>query len=233
MGNHGIQQNGQPRQWATTGGCPYTMKNMNKNRQYIRLRGYDYSQSGAYFVTICTQNKKCFFGGITNEKMLLNDSGRMINMIWNEVPINYPGVNIDEFQIMPNHVHGIIVLVGATPRGCPEMTDRIDMDQPQIAKQPQKFDKGQPRGHKGQPRGVAPTAGLSLPDVVHRFKSLTTARYRHGVKQKQWPPFPGKLWQRNYYEHIVRNENELNDIRKYIINNPKKWDLDRENPNAR
>ena len=153
---------------------------MNKNRQSVRLRKYNYSQAGAYFVTICTQNKKCFFGGITNEKMILNDAGQMINMIWNELPINYPGINIDEFQIMPNHVHGIIILVGATPRGCPdtgpgacpEMTDHIDMGQPQITGQPREF-------NKGQPRGVAPTAaGLSLPDIVHRFKSLTTARYR-------------------------------------------------------
>ncbi|MEA2085300.1 MAG: transposase [Thermodesulfobacteriota bacterium] len=216
---------------------------MNKNRQSIRLRKYDYSQAGAYFVTICTQNKKCFFGGITNEKMILNDAGRMINMIWDELPINYPGVNVDEFQIMPNHVHGIIILVGAGPCACPEMTDRIDMDQSQITGQPREINNGQPREinngqpqeiNNGQPQGVAPTAaGLSLSDVVHRFKSLTTARYRHGVKQNQWPPFPGKLWQRNYYEHIVRDENELNDIRRYIMANPRKWDLDRENPNAR
>ena len=196
-------------------------KNMNKNRQSIRLRKYDYSQSGAYFVTICTQNKKCFFGNLVNDKMILNDAGRMINIIWNELPINYPGVNIDEFQIMPNHVHGIIV---------------IDNGQPRVFdnEQPRNSTNGQARGFDdGQPRGVAPTAGLSLPDVVHRFKSLTTARYRHGVKQKQWPPFPGKLWQSNYYEHIVRNENELNDIRRYIMDNPRKWDLDQENPNAR
>jgi REP element-mobilizing transposase RayT len=207
LGNHGG--------WATTGGCPYAgnEKNMNKNRQSIRLRGYDYSQSGAYFVTICTQNKKCFFGNMLNDEMVLNDAGQMINMIWNELPINYPGINIDKFQIMPNHVHGIII---------------IDKGQPRDST------KGQPRGDKGQPRGVAPTAsGLSLPDVVHRFKSLTTARYIRGVKQKQWPSFPGKLWQRNYYEHIVRDENELNDIRKYIMENPRKWDLDRENPNIR
>jgi REP-associated tyrosine transposase len=196
---------------------------MNKNRQSIRLRGYDYSQSGAYFVTICTQNKKCFFGNMVNDKMVLNDAGQMVNIIWNELPINYQGVNIDEFQIMPNHVHGIIVLDNGQARG-PAPTNG----------QPRGCDNGQPQKFdKGQPRGVAPTAGLSLPDVVHRFKSLTTARYRHGVKQKQWPPFPGKLWQRNYYEHIVRDENELNDIRRYIMDNPKKWDLDRENPNAR
>ncbi len=193
----------------------------DKNRKSIRLRGYDYSQAGAYFVTICTQNRECLFGNIINEKMVLNDAGQMVKMIWDELPINYPGINIDEFQIMPNHIHGIIILVGAgpractdaTPRGCPKTTDHINI---------------------GQARGPTPTAaGLSLPDIVHRFKSLTTARYRHGVKQKQWPPFPGKLWQRNYYEHIVRDDNELNKIRKYIMDNPKKWDLDRENPNAR
>ncbi|MGB9499976.1 MAG: transposase [Dissulfuribacterales bacterium] len=197
--------------------CPYTMKNMNKKRQSIRLRKYDYSQAGAYFVTICTQNRECFFGNMVNEEMVLNDSGKMVKMIWDELPFNYPGVNIDEFQIMPNHVHGIIILDNGQAQG-PAPTN------------------GQPRNStNGQPRGVAPTAaaGLSLPDVVHRFKSLTTARYIHGVKQKQWPPFPGKLWQRNYYEHIVRDENELNKIRKYIMDNPKKWDLDRENPNAR
>ena len=80
----------------------------------------------------------------------------------------------------------------------------------------------------GQPQGVAPT--LSLPDVVHRLKTLTTKRYSDGVKQHDWPPFPGKLWQRNYYEHIIRNENELNRIREYVVNNPLQWELDRENP---
>jgi REP element-mobilizing transposase RayT len=68
---------------------------------------------------------------------------------------------------------------------------------------------------------------------MQAFKSITTNEYIAGVKQKQWPPFPGKLWQGNYYEHIVRDENELNDIRRYIMDNPRKWDLDRENPNAR
>jgi REP element-mobilizing transposase RayT len=71
---------------------------------------------------------------------------------------------------------------------------------------------------------------LSLPDIVHRFKTMTTKRYTDGVKQFGWPPYPGKLWQRNYYEHIIRNENELNRIREYIQKNPLKWEFDRENP---
>ena len=171
---------------------------MNKNRQSIRLRGYDYSQSGAYFVTICTQNKKCFFGNMVNDEMVLNDAGRMLESVWSELPERFPHVKLDEFVIMPNHFHGIVV-----------------------------FRRGE---HKIRPYGTLPD---TLGRIMQAFKSTTTNKYIAGVKQKQWPLFPGKLWQRNYYEHVVRDENELNDIRKYIMDNPKKWDLDRENPNAR
>jgi REP element-mobilizing transposase RayT len=130
----------------------------------------------------------------------------MVESIWNEIPQFYPGVEVDAFTVMPNHLHGIIILgVGAGPRACPA-------DRPQ----------------KGQPQGVAPT--LSLPEFAHRFKLLTTTKYIKGVSQNNWPPFPGKLWQRNYYEHVIRNENELNLIREYIQVNPLKWFYDRENP---
>ena len=112
---------------------------------------------------------------------------------------------------MPNHIHGIIVIVavGATPRGCPDVS--------------------------GQAQGPAPTGDmgntgtLSLGDMVHRFKTMTTKRYAEGVKQSGWPSFPGKLWQRNYWEHIVRNEMELNRIREYIHTNPNQWKSDRLN----
>lgn len=73
---------------------------------------------------------------------------------------------------------------------------------------------------------------MSLPDVVHRFKSLTVAKYRRGILQDSWPAFPGRLWQRNYYERVIRDEEELNRIREYIIDNPLHWDDDPENPNA-
>ena len=171
------------------------------HRRSIRLKGYDYSQTGAFFVSICTHNRQCLFGEIMDGKMVWNDAGQMVLAVWDEMPGNYPGVETDEFVIMPNHIHGIVGLVGAGPRACPD---------------------------NGQPQGVAPT--LSLPDVVHRFKTMTTKRYTDGVKQSGWPPYPGKLWQRNYYEHIIRNENELNRIREYIISNPMKWESDRENP---
>ncbi len=185
---------------------------MKRNRRSIRLKGYDYSQSGAYFLTICSQNRECLFGDIINGEMIPNEAGRMVKMVWNEIPSCYPSINVDAFVVMPNHIHGIIFIVGAGPRACPDSgQSRAD---------------GQPQN--GQPQGVAPT--LSLPDVVHRFKTMTTKRYTDGVKQNGWPRFEGKLWRRNYYEHIIRDERELNRIREYIVNNPAQWDMDRENP---
>jgi len=175
-------------------------------RRSIRLRGYAYSQAGAYFVTICVHNRKRLFGETADGKMVLNDAGRMVQTIWDEIPNNYNGIETNEFIVMPDHIHGIIVIVGAAPCGTPDSGN----------------------GAKGQPRGVDPT--LSLPDVVHRYKTMTTKRYVDGVKQHGWPPFPRKLWQRNYYEHVIRNEGELNRIREYIINNPSKGEFDRENP---
>jgi len=173
-------------------------------RRSIRLPGYDYSNAGAYFVTVCVQGQKCLLGEIIHEEMRLNDPGKMVKSVWDEIPQHYSSVDVDAFTVMPNHIHGIIILgVGAGPRACPE-----DI--------------------KGQPRGVAPT--LSLPDVVHRFKSYTTAQYHKGVFQIHWPPFQGRLWQRNYYEQVIRNEDELEKIREYIVYNPSKWATDRENP---
>ena len=190
-----------------------------KTRHSIRLQGYDYSQSGAYFVTICTQNRACLFGDIAGGKMKLNDAGRMAESVWNEIPKYYAGIDIDACQIMPNHIHGIVVIVGAGPCACPDTGQPRNMGQSR--------NMGQPRNN-GQPRGVAPT--MSLSDVVHRFKTMTTKRYIDGVIQHGWPRFNGKLWQRNYWEHIIRNGNELNRIRQYIINNPVKWESDQNYP---
>ena len=182
-------------------------------RRSIRLQGFDYAQTGTYFVTVCTQNRECLFGEVVNGVMMLNDAGEMVRSVWDELSRHYPGINVDGFVVMPNHIHGIVVLntVGAGPRACP--------------------DDGRACHDDGQPQGVAPT--MSLPDVVHRFKSLTTTRYRHGIDRQGWRPFPGRLWQRNYYEHIIRDEAELNRIRRYIIDNPVQWETDRENPICR
>jgi len=182
------------------------------HRKSIRLPGYEYTQAGAYFVTVCTQNRECMFGDVAEGQIALADPGRMVESAWRDLPEHYPGVALDEFVVMPNHLHGIIILVGAGPRACPQGSGR-----------PQGVDGG-----PGQPQGVAPT--LSLPDVVHRFKSLTTARYRREVRDSGWQPFAGRLWQRNYYEHVIRDEDELDRVRQYIAENPLRWDEDPENP---
>ena len=153
-------------------------------------------------MTVCTQNRECMFGDVVEGQIALADPGRMVESLWRDLPEHYPGVALDEFVVMPNHLHGIIILVGAGPRACPD----------------------KPR----QPQGVAPT--LSLPDVVHRFKSLTTARYRREVRECGWQPFADRLWQRNYYEHVIRDEDELDSVRQYIAENPLRWDQDPENP---
>ena len=136
-------------------------------------------------------------------------------MVWNELPVHYANVVTDAFMVMPNHVHGIIVLtdgtVGAAPRGRPCVPVSRD--------RPDKF---------GQEQGPAPT--MSLPDVVHRFKTMTTKRYTDGVKKSKWPPFDKRLWQRGYYEHVIWRTDKMNRIREYVLNNPIRWEFDRENP---
>ncbi|MCI5131710.1 MAG: transposase [Candidatus Electrothrix sp. EH2] len=145
----------------------------------------------------------------------------MVQKIWDEIPDHYPGVDIDAFTVMPNHIHGIVVLinpvVGADPCVRPDCRVR-----PYIPPSRQ--------NHQGQARGPAPTKSLSLPNVVQRYKSLTTDEYIRGVKQNGWQPFPGKLWQRNYWEHIIRNETELHRIREYTRNNPACWQEDALHP---
>jgi len=191
------------------------------HRRSIRLKGYDYRQAGAYFVTICTQDRAFLFGQVVHDEMQLNDAGKMVYDVWNDLPAFYPGVQTDAFIVMPNHIHGIIILVGADPRVCPNADPRVcpNADPRACPGQPQKL---------GEPQEVAPMLGL--PDVVHRFKTMTTKRYADGVKRLGWKPFRGRLWQRNYYEHIIRNEESLNRIREYILTNPMRWELDRKNP---
>jgi len=180
------------------------------HRRSIRLKSYDYSQEGAYYVTVVAQNRACLFGDVVNAEMILNDVGQMMQAQWEALPQRFPNVELDEFIVMPNHFHGIIVI-----------TDNIHAGTVPRA-----------RSVSGQPQGIAPTEhDPILGEIVGAWKSIVTDEYIRGVRQLHWQPFDRKLLQRNYWEHIVRDEQELNRIREYIINNPANWDSDENNPN--
>jgi len=181
---------------------------MQPKRKSQRKKDYDYSQPGYYAVTLCTQGRSCLFGTINDDDMQLNDAGRMISETWHEIPDHYPCIELDVMQIMPNHLHGIIVVreVGTDPCVCPN-----------------------PGTENGQTRGSVPTGCLSLSDVIKQFKTLTTRRYIEGVNNHGWYALSGKLWQRSYHDRIIRNETELNKFRTYICNNPREWYADENN----
>jgi putative transposase len=182
------------------------------HRRSIRLKGYDYSRPGAYFITLCTQDRFCLFGEVVDGEMRLNDPGRLVRTEWEMLPRRFPNVELDAFVVMPNHLHGIIVIIDANRVGAglvPAQNDRATLED-------------------GATTRVAPTVG----DIIGVFKSRITVEYTRGVKTSGWPPFRGNLWQRNYYEHIIRSEESLNRVREYIANNPLQWELDRENPVA-
>jgi REP element-mobilizing transposase RayT len=165
-------------------------------RRSIRLKGYEYSRPGTYFVTICTRDRECLFGNVSDGQMVLNNAGRIIERAWKDLPTRFPSVELDVFGVMPNHVHGIIAIVGAG-----------------LA----------PPKTKGA-ASSAPTLG----DVVRAFKSISAIRVNRHLSRSGQP-----LWQRNYYEHIIRTDDEQNRIQQYIRDNPMGWLEDRENPSAR
>jgi len=170
-------------------------------RRSIRLRGYDYSSSGAYFVTVCTKNKECLFGDIVDWTMRLNQAGELIHEVWDELPRHYAGIDLDIFVAMPNHIRGIIVLTDTPVVGA---------------------GLALPSG-RGAASG-APTLG----HVIRTFKSITAINVNRLLTRTGQP-----LWQRNYYEHIIRNETSLDPIREYVSMNPQNWMTDRENPTNR
>lgn len=163
------------------------------HRRSIRLKGYDYSQAGAYFVTIDVQNGECLFGEIVNGEMILNEAGKMIDEQWNALRERFPNADLDVYQIMPDHFHGIIVILGMPVMALP------DVEEAALRKLP------------------------TLGDMIGAFKSITTHEYILGVGNKNWPRFSKRLWQRNYYEHIIRDEKDLDRIRNYIQANPANW----------
>lgn len=164
----------------------------SRERKRNRMCGFDYSGSGYYFVTICTQNQELFFGDVKNGKMILNNCGIIANKCWRDLPNHYWNCKLDEFVIMPNHVHGIIVINNDIRR--------------------ERFE----------------TVPYNLSEMIRGFKTFSSRRINESQLQNIIFRFK---WQKSFYDHIIRNQKSLNNIRKYIKNNPINWDLDRNNPN--
>jgi len=156
------------------------------------MPGHDYAQGGAYFVTICVEGQAMLFGEIDGATMRPNDCGRMIEATWYETVSRCNSVESGAFQLMPNHVHGLVIIHGII---------------------------------------VGPPA-TSLPDFVGAFKSTTTWLYSRAVRDGRWPAYDRRLWQRDYYEHLVRNDRSRERILRYIAANPSRWAFDRENPRS-
>jgi putative transposase len=164
------------------------MSPLHRQRKSIRLKDFDYSSPGEYFVTICTHNHNCIFGEIINEEMQFNKIGKIVAGCWKEIPEHFSNVELDEYVVMPNHVHGIIIL---------NETVGVEYIQP-LQKTYQH---------------VIPK---SLGSIVRSFKAAVTRQCRKTGNQDFH-------WQRGYYEHIIRNDKDLNNTRDYILNNPIKW----------
>lgn len=168
------------------------------HRRSIRLRGYDYSQAGAYFITICEVNRECIFGDVIDGEMRPNQFGEIVLKWWNDLPKYYSPVELDEFVVMPNHMHGIIVI---TDVGAGSSRPSPGRDNP------------------------APTEKRTLGQLVGYFKFQITKEINQIRNAGNV-----KVLQRDYYEHIIRNEREWNAIAEYIRNNPVNWQADLDNP---
>ena len=186
------------------------------HRRSIRLKEYDYSQAGLYFITICTQNRERLFGETENGEMILNNAGQMVEKWFHELENKFANITCREHITMPNHTHFIIqnVNVGADLCVCPDGAgESADMGVHVKEGAHAKTGEHTSGEHTGSP----------LRAMIQWFKTMTTNEYIRHVKQDGWAPFPGKLWQRNYYEHIIRDEQSYLRIADYIINNSLNW----------
>jgi len=235
------------------------------HRRSIRLKGYDYSGDGLYFLTICTQDRTKLFGEVVNGDMVLNEAGRKADQCWLEIPEHFKNVILHDFVVMPNHVHGVIELIqentGASVGAKYFSPNELEQDYNVGAKNilPNEIEQDNNVGAKNRAKNISPLHGTSktVGSVVRGFKVGVTKWMRYGddglnVGAKNILPVQNKedgdgagaknraknisplriddgaiVWQRNYYEHIIRNDLSYGTIAEYIINNPAKWQEDK------
>ena len=183
-------------------------------RRSIRLPGYNYTSPGAYFVTICTHQGKLLFGEVVDERVALNECGRIAHKEWLASERIRREIEMDTFVIMPNHLHGIVWI-------------RETADAPTVEARDEGSHGVRARGTRAHGRAPLQRPPRSLGSFIAGYKSAVTARIN---RVRGTPGTP--VWQRNYWEHIIRNDTSLNEIRAYIQNNPVRWDDDQLHPDA-
>lgn len=202
------------------------------HRKSIRLQGYDYSQAGLYFITICCQDRACLFGEIVDGEMICKDTGNIANQCWLDIPNHFPNMVLHEYVVMPNHIHGIVEIIGTDNVGAKNISpynnvmanddspNNDDVGTKNILPNNNVMANDDGIGANGYsplpPNGTSKTIG----SMVRGFKIGVTKWIRQNTNVYD-------VWQRNYYEHIIRNEQFYHRISEYIINNPKKWNEDK------
>ncbi len=205
-------------------------------RQSVRLENFDYSSPGAYFVTVCANRRSWLFGDVTEGEMKLNEAGKMVQEEIQALPTRFDRLEVDEFVVMPNHLHVIFVFreeetglgdegrANTAVRPYRQGEDTIESTRRgELNVRPRAETMPRDRGKYQHPTG---TKDGSLGRIVQRLKTFTTQRYIRGVHDLSWPPFEKRLWQRNYFERVIRDENGLQNARNYVLENPLKWHLD-------
>ncbi len=188
-------------------------------RRTIRLPDFDYASEGAYFVTICAYQRECVFGDVVGDAMQLNAAGKIVQEEWLQTGSKRPYVVLDEFVVMPNHFHAILFIMKSDDEAARGI--RVGARRAIEPRNQRDANVGAQRAAPLQPHVTARSLGA----IVRGFKSAATKRIN---EQRGTPGVP--IWQRNYYEHVIRNELSLNDIRSYIQTNPARWAEDNENP---
>lgn len=191
---------------------------LNQNslhRKSVRLVRFDYTQPGGYFITIVTSERQTLLGEIIHGEMQVSGIGQIIQQEWFRLPQRFRSIHLDEFVIMPNHLHGIIIIADVDGRGT-----AVDAHNRILGK----TRRAPTEGVTTREQFGKPVSG-SIPTIIRSFKSSTTLRINY-LRQTQH----GTIWQRNYFEHVIRNDLELERIRAYIRDNPLNWSLDSENP---
>lgn len=193
-----------------------------RHRRSIRLQGYDYSQAGAYFVTVCAQDRKCLFGDITNGEMVLNDYGRAVQDEWLKTAEIRFEIQLSEFVVMPNHFHGILIIGDDLRKGT---ACRALIENATCREGTKGFCAGTRTARRAPTERFGQPISGSLSTIIRTFKSAVT-KHINEIRLS-----PGvSIWQRNYYEHVIRNEMDYRQIAEYIIDNPRRWEEDALHP---